>query len=592
MGTNMGVAPTVALGDGYEVPFSQLRNCTGTASGLLFPHNCFEFTTPPGEGAGVALPQYAPRGFTWVLKAGNQDSIRILYRHAAPRVAAIRSEVSSFPTQGGVVIDILGQNFGYTKPGRDVDVSVQLRRGTDLQACTGVSRVDHGLITCTLPEGSGRNLEILVTVAGTASANNSVTFSYDAPVILNATTVPVDPITLQPIFDDGWPLPNYTSSDPSWPLYNASYLLPGSPPGVRAQLRGGTRGNDTVIVTTGVNLGRWDPTKHCVCMSDLRRRAISITDAEVCQCNNREDYLGEGEVPDDHILAWSHNSIMFRPNQGVGLKEIQLSIRGNGLGFPRGSPSLYNFAYEPPRITAIWPSVLGTDGGARVTLFGNNFGPRPGNFSAWDDQYDSDLFSRDGYDVPLSQAPFLPTAFLKIRFHRAEIPSGYDVDGSVPQELATNGNPPDYTYRILSWSHERITFEAPPGIGANRSASISVLIGRGNNVVEWRSAPVRFSYAPPQVERADPSIVYMTTEPRIFVNILGYNFGDDGKADIQGWTDEERRIGVWFNSSACLSTQRVREGSRIHISCLVSVDASDYNVYLSGPWRFGKHPRL
>ena len=585
VGRDMGVSPTIQLGDGYVLSFAagDMRPCPGQNTPLLFPHACFMVTSPPGEGTGLGLlPYTATTGFTWTLMQGNQPSVPLLYRHAAPQVTGVTSATGTFPTQGGPLLTISGRNFGVTKPGRAVDVSIFFRRAGDRDpprpcldddAVNPATRIDHWTLTCHLPEGSGSGMELLVIIAGIASANNSVTFSYDPPVIFNASVYPVDPLTLEPILDPTAPLPTYNGSNSSYDLYNRALQLPGGSIGARTQLRGGTRGNDTVVVLTGANLGALNPLAHCVCMADLRRRAAFPAGVNECTCDELETFLGEGEVPPYRILSWSHTSIMFRPNPGVGLKEILLSVRGNGLGLPRFSPQAINYAYEPPRITAIAPSTGRTDGGFKVTLQGNNFGPAPRNFSNPDARFPSPYFARDGFLVPLEDAPGLPTAFFEIRFHRAIVPSGLDYSGEpIPELDAATGSAADWGHKVLSWDHDKIEFQAPGGIGAHRTVTVSVLFGTpGVNMQSWTSTPVEFSYLPPHVTRADPSIVFLTDKPALTVHVLGENYGDDAIADRDGWTPDERRVSVGFNySTLCLTTERVRINGVVELRCLVN----------------------
>ena len=527
-GTNLGISPVIALGDQFTRSGSDLRSCPGLSAPTEFPHTCFEFTTPEGEGSGELLPPYIPAGFTWTLVAGSQSSATLRYRHAPPRVTAVVSSTGLFPTSGNnVTLTIRGVNFGKTKDGRDESVLVSFRRAgeaTPPQACLSAGgepavRADHSTITCVLPDGSGKNMEVLVVIAGTASANSSLGFSYDAPTFTAVTAYAYAGVgaTGEPILDAGIPRASYNSTDQSYALYAANYTLEGGPIG-KPQLRAGTTGNDTVLVIYGSNLGRRDPA-HCVCLLDVGRPTYLLPPAEFtfaegdeCVCNNQEDYLGEGEVPFARILSWTHERIVLRPNEGVGLKEIRVSVRGSTLGLERFADpwraNQWTLAYEPPRIESMTPATGSTDGGFIVELRGSNFGPRPGNFSTYDDQYASDFFTRDGWPQPLSVAPSLPIAFLRIRFHRGSVASSTTIRGEPAFPDA------DITKRIISWAHDRIVFEAPGGIGANRAATVTVVLGRDSNRREWPSAPIAFSYLPPTIAYANPSIVYMTDKVR------------------------------------------------------------------------------
>lgn len=75
-----------------------------------------------------------------------------------------------YGTQGGATITIHGNNFG---PGTPVPTAYLLP-----YECTNVQYIDRNNITCTIPEGSGKDIEVQVTVEITDS-DTKVLFHYD-----------------------------------------------------------------------------------------------------------------------------------------------------------------------------------------------------------------------------------------------------------------------------------------------------------------------------------------------------------------------------------------------------------------------------
>lgn len=86
-----------------------------------------------------------------------------------PAVAYVDPETG--PTAGDVTITINGANFGN-------DSSVTIEVTIDGNECTDPEWVSGTQITCTLPEGTGKDKEVVVTVDDQESEANA-TFSYD-----------------------------------------------------------------------------------------------------------------------------------------------------------------------------------------------------------------------------------------------------------------------------------------------------------------------------------------------------------------------------------------------------------------------------
>jgi hypothetical protein len=102
------------------------------------------------------------------------------YGYDAPTITDISA--SSKPTSGGTVITIVGENFG----DGPLDRRVRLHGASADAGCASVvPAAPHTTLTCTLPPGEGKNLEVDVLVDGQTSA--PAAFSYDPPLITDVS---------------------------------------------------------------------------------------------------------------------------------------------------------------------------------------------------------------------------------------------------------------------------------------------------------------------------------------------------------------------------------------------------------------------
>jgi len=147
-GSNFGSGPvTVTVGG---------RNCSVTG------HTDTEATCtlPAGEGLGVSV----------ILVAGGQFSNALSLSYDPPVLDPI---TASAPTSGGTALTLTGSNFGLTPTvvvgGRNCPVTVHT----------------HTQAVCMLPEGQGKDLEVLLTAGGQFS--NIQLFSYAAPSVTSVS---------------------------------------------------------------------------------------------------------------------------------------------------------------------------------------------------------------------------------------------------------------------------------------------------------------------------------------------------------------------------------------------------------------------
>lgn len=151
-GTNLGASPLVVFGGSRALDIQE------------HSHSHVRFVIPPGEGAIIELALYA----------GNQVT-KTAFSYERPVIYTIA--VSDASTSGGGVMMLTGANFGSSALSSMHAVALG-----DAFACA-VTSVTHDLLKCTLDEGQGKGLNVVVSVSGQRSLNANASFSYDAPVI-------------------------------------------------------------------------------------------------------------------------------------------------------------------------------------------------------------------------------------------------------------------------------------------------------------------------------------------------------------------------------------------------------------------------
>ena len=267
----------------------------------------------------------------------------LLFRFMPPVVTGVVSVDGTYPTRGGVTLEITGQHFGVFTPGLAYTyplVWVGQPLGSDPLA-TGMSKCDNVVqlsdtqLTCELPEGSGKGVTVQVRVADQLSLPTAASFAYDVPQL--------GTITLPP---------------------TARLLAVASGP-PQPSTEGGM-----VLHVTGSNFGTWN-TSHCVFVT--WKYAVGTP-----ECGSAT-FDGEGELPPSAIISHSHEEVVFVIPSGMGTVRVSLSIRGQ-------LSDALELQYAPPVVDAVTPMVPNhgpTDGGTTVVITGQNFGdPSFSSFAA------------------------------------------------------------------------------------------------------------------------------------------------------------------------------------------------------------------
>ena len=550
-GTNLGPAPVLFIGESTiakdivyaSIPDKDIMACPGTVG----THTCYEFTTPEGQGDGTFESVYQPLGFKLFLKAIDQTTSGIVVSYRVPSVTSVISNGNGFPTEGNVLVSVIGKNFGFTRGSVDPILRVQFGRVTEANwlNCTDPVRISHYLINCTLPEGAGGDLSVRVQVAELISVTASAGFSYDAPIINSVSIVA-------------------GNSSNAGITGTAATAEPGF---THPFMTGVTTGGD-VITVTGKNFGKEDML-HCAFLTWAYRSSLSDRLGHTWDCNDVEDWLGEGEIGRYLVDEWTHTKIVFRTPKGLGVKELQLSIRGNVLpiGYYKDTPSTrganYVFKYAAPQIDHLvvtYPkdkdmSHINTEGGDTIMMHGSGFGLPPTY------RQSANLYFSTPADVKVAAS--YPMAQIAIIFHRACIAYGLTVAEQVVDPSYKITTMPQGNVLVSSClrtmmvkDDSTIEFLSGPGIGRNRN--ISVVVIDGPEIIQSNTA--FFDYNRPLIGNFNPNPVTLRGEDAK-VTIRGSYFGNYELSgpSLQNWDVSEKELNVSIGGFDCKAPGRSRD---------------------------------
>jgi MYXO-CTERM domain-containing protein len=145
-GANFGVFGATVTIDGVACPVTSSS------------HTTIVCTAPPGVGLDLPV----------VVTVAGQSSAPAFFDHLAPAITSLVPDHG--PMAGGTTLTVNGSNFGAS--GATVTV--------DGNACA-VTTQTQTQVQCTLPAGQGKNVPVVLTVGGQASA--AALFDYDAAAI-------------------------------------------------------------------------------------------------------------------------------------------------------------------------------------------------------------------------------------------------------------------------------------------------------------------------------------------------------------------------------------------------------------------------
>lgn len=341
-GTSFGPAPgSVSLGS-HQVMTSN------------WSHTRIVGTLPVGEGTNQPVLVVTASG------TSNED---ITFDYNGPVVTGITP--ASGPTSGGVLLTILGENFGAT-PG-----TVQIG-----SADAPISSWQDNRIQATLPEGVGLDLPVMVTVDAGLSTSD-FTFDYDPPTLQSISPVngPTSGGTIITLLGSNFgPAPGSVRigeqvAVPS--LWSHTQVEVTLPPGVGL--------DNTVAVTTasGTTMDNITFNYNGPTVTNIAP-ASGPTAGGVLLTILGEDFGAmPGSVSVGGVSAqpsqWSHVRIEAPLPPGVGLNKPVVVTTTSGQ-----SNQNVVFDYDAPALSSVTPTSGPTSGGVLLTIHGTNFGAMPG----------------------------------------------------------------------------------------------------------------------------------------------------------------------------------------------------------------------
>lgn len=334
-GSNFGISPTVSFG-------------SGGATIIGAPtHTRILCTLPAGQGTNQAV----------TVSAGGVSSNTLLVDYDAPEILSITP--ASAGTSGSTLITINGKNFGLSGT-----VSIG---GQNAPVTSG--GYSHNTITCTLPEGQGANLPVVVTSAGRAS--NSAAFSYDPPAItgISPATGPTAGGTLITLTGS-----NFGTSPVV--LFNGESITPETSSHIELvfQLPAGEGNNLPVAVSAGGQISSATSFSYgAPALTGISAAAYPTAGGTPLTLTGSNFGLNPVVKVGSSIAPLaptgsSHTQIVctLPAGQGIG-KSVTVTVaemESNAL----------NLDYGAPVITGITTASAATAGGTSITIHGNNFG--------------------------------------------------------------------------------------------------------------------------------------------------------------------------------------------------------------------------
>lgn len=493
-------------------------------------------------------------GRTIFLRTALLEETTVPYNYAPPVVTG--SPVANGPTAGGTIITIYGKNFA---PASEAVVKL----GTFVCTPDGSFTQTDTELRCISPAGQGFNLPITVTTRGLTSEAGSILFGYDIPVVSNLVTpsgkptagsvlITINgnnfgsasstrfvsiagkpcPISGTPTFTritctlpegEGSGLPLVVNVDSQTNAqFSFSYDVPvtsgltiGS-----ASTEGSSNSPSTWLTITGSNFG-----------SESATVRVNIGGTSTLSC---------GSCTRSH----THIDVRVPPGQGDGLA-VNVFVES------RRQDATLTFAYSPPSITSISPSVK-SSGGVDSVIYGHNFGTvNPVVFvDSLEVSVASSTHTQVVFTVPAgsgsvgvvvqlfgqSSSPFelqyLDATITTI--NPTTVPST-DGGGSLSisgTSFGASSHPGTVKVggrdcAITSWDHTLIVCTIPAGTGVSQS----VVVSYANGV---KTASQSLTYPPPTVSSILPKSA--STVGGIDVTISGTNFGiGSDQVSVRGW---------------------------------------------------------
>jgi hypothetical protein len=273
----------------------------------------------------------------------------------------ISSVVPDVDVLFGTEIVVTGANFG-TIGSVLIDQSI----------CV-ILEYDHTVITCSMPDGSGLDLTLTVTVAGQVS--NGLPISYQLPTITDISPTSASSgggttLTINGVAFGSTGIVSIGSYNCPFSVYESSQILCTIPAGSGENLQVFVF-TESGEITNSVNFSYSPPDITAIFPQGGSTAGSSIT-------INGTSFSSTGSVLVDSdfgdVFCSVTSGAFFTDTQVIcllsaGVGQVSISISANGL--PSNS---VNYTYGAPVITSVEPALLETDGSDVLTLVGTNFG--------------------------------------------------------------------------------------------------------------------------------------------------------------------------------------------------------------------------
>jgi hypothetical protein len=507
--------------------------------------------TPPGMGINKTVE----------VVVANQSAIGHLFSYFFITIHDVQPRTC--PTLGNCNVTLSGENFGTGQPAPEVYFENKLVQS---------AYISHTQMNFTIPPGTGTKKVINMTLDGKFS-NDINLFSYEAPVINsvtpnNASSAGGVEIVLEgKNYGPGTPAPvvTFDGNNQTTTYYSdskVSFIVPS-----------GTGINKTITVTVD------GQTSNVTRFSYIGPRIDDVR-------NNTGPTSGESTI---HLIgknfgttgspspivkfngsevsaSWvSDNQVDFILPVGTGAnKSITIEVAN------QTSPTNFIFSYEKPIVHEIQPRSANTTGGIEIIVLGNNYGPGTPTpkiqFEHNDVTPTYHSHTKLSFVVPAGEGKnksIIVTVDGQTSNENKEFNYNAPIIDSVePNPSGTKGGvtitlqganygtgdiKPTVTFngeqiqdsKVQYSSHNKLTFELPPGIGTK--IPISVSLGDENSQ-DYKE----FSYSAPTVDRVDFSEA--NTDGSL-VTITGSNFVPSGVSP----TANDCKTNVTINGKDCTS---------------------------------------
>lgn len=349
----------VVLGSGLD-DAPQLTVGGAACTPRTIDPDLFVCLMPPGRGTGV------PVSF---IVGGVAFSDTVDYD--PPAITGVAG--TGGPTSGGIVIGVLGRNFGALSAGVLVTVG-----DAACQVGAPGTQVSHARIDCLLPPGQGAAAPVKVSVLGRDS--NTQAYAYAAPTLL--------PFGDLRIGTAGGELLEVRGSN----LGTSGTVRIGGAL-CRSDGPGASHGHSLIRCITPEGLGASLPVlvniSGQVATGSVSYRPPVLTGGQLAPgptLGGNEIVLQGSDLGGSSLALPRSVRIDNRPCDILTADHAQVRCRvgpGQGSGLPlvitvggQDSNSL-NYAYRPPLVTEVVPGTLPTAGGIPVTVRGQDFGLLP-----------------------------------------------------------------------------------------------------------------------------------------------------------------------------------------------------------------------